>query len=114
MVFVGKVVLSALIISFCSWLAGKKPHLAGFIVALPLTTLLVLPFSYMEFQDTQASIDFAKSIFVAIPVSLIFFVPFLIPEKIPFGFWGCYVLGFLGLSLSYFVHKWALKFLFHS
>src|SRR3990170_3220145 len=88
-----KILVSACIIAFASWLSHKKPELAGFIIALPLSTLLVLLFSYAEYQDAAASVKFAKSIFTAIPMSLLFFVPFLAAEKIPVGFWGLYALG---------------------
>ena len=74
---IGKTVLAAILISFVSWLSGKKTGLAGFLTALPLTTLLALTFSQMEWGDSKQSIEYAKSAFVAIPVSL-FFVPFLL------------------------------------
>jgi len=35
MFFIVKILISALLIAFASWLAGKKPVLAGFIIALP-------------------------------------------------------------------------------
>ena len=44
-----KVIMSAAIIAFCSWLSGKKPELAGFITALPLVTMLALPLSFTEY-----------------------------------------------------------------
>lgn len=37
---IGKTVVAAILISFVSWLSGKKTGLAGFLTALPLTTLL--------------------------------------------------------------------------
>src|SRR5690606_4868662 len=43
---VAKVLISACLIAFASWLSNKKPELAGFIIALPLTSLLALGFSY--------------------------------------------------------------------
>jgi len=35
-----KVFAAALIIAFTSWLSGKKPELAGFIIALPMVSIL--------------------------------------------------------------------------
>jgi len=81
-VFIVKVFISSVVIAFCSWLAAKKPELAGFIIALPIATLLALPLSHLEWQDKENSVRFAKSIFVGIPISLLFFVPFLVAEKI--------------------------------
>ena len=112
-----KIGLSACDIAFASWLSGKRPDLAGFIIALPLVTLLALPFSYAEYQNADTSIDFAKSIMVAVPLSLAFFVPFLFADKImavmptEFGFWGIYGLGLVCLIAAYFVHQVAVRFL---
>jgi hypothetical protein len=104
-----KIAISACVIALASWLSKQKPELAGFIIALPLGTLLVLLFSYTEYQDSAASIKFAKSIFAAIPLSLLFFVPFLLAEKLPFGFWGLYASGFGLLVAGYFIHSYITK-----
>ena len=85
-----KTVLAALILSFCSWLAGRRPDLAGFIVALPIASLIALGFAYAEYQDPVASLKFAKSIFVGVPITLLFFVPFLLAEKFNLSFLECY------------------------
>ncbi len=100
-----KIMLSAGVIAFASWLAGKKPELAGFIIALPLATLLVLPLNYAEYQDADTAVRFARSILVAVPLSLTFFIPFLFAEKIPGGFWALYGLGLCCLTASYFLHR---------
>lgn len=112
-----KVLFSAGMIAFSSWLAGKRPELAGFIIALPLMTLLVLPFNFAEYQDADNTVAFAKSIFVAVPLSLTFFIPFLLANKImpllpeSAGFWVVYISGILCLSGAYFLHQWIMKYL---
>ncbi|MDD9900806.1 MAG: hypothetical protein OXT65_07495 [Alphaproteobacteria bacterium] len=104
-----KIIVAASIIAFASWLSGKKPELAGFIVALPLTSMLALAFAYGEYKNPEASVTFAKSIFAAIPVSLLFFVPFLLADKIPTGFWGLFGIGLALVACGYFAHGWILK-----
>ncbi|TNE56513.1 MAG: hypothetical protein EP340_11510 [Alphaproteobacteria bacterium] len=106
MIFAAKTLLAALIISFASWLAGKRPELAGFIIALPLSTLLALAFSYAEFKDPASSVIFAKSIFVAIPVTMFFFVPFLAADRFAISFPVAYVSGIALLGAGYFLHRW--------
>jgi|TARA_R110000868_G_scaffold132380_4_gene343248 uncharacterized membrane protein YczE len=106
---VGKTLLAAILISFVSWLSGKKTGLAGFLTALPLTTLLALAFSHMEWGDSKQSVEYAKSVFVAIPVSLFFFVPFLLAQKWNLSFWTCYSSGVILLGLGYFIHSYATK-----
>ncbi|AYF43827.1 hypothetical protein BALOs_0817 [Halobacteriovorax sp. BALOs_7] len=107
---IGKTVIAAVLISFVSWLSGKKTGLAGFITALPLTTLLALAFSHLEWGDSSQSVEYAKSVFVAIPVSLLFFVPFLLAQKFNLGFWSCYSSGIVLLGVGYFVHTYVVKF----
>lgn len=109
MLFAFKLCVSALVIAFASWLSGKKPELAGFITALPLVTLLVLPFSFAEYQDTAQSVRYAQSIFWAVPLSLLFFVPFLLAEKLMWPFWALYSAGLTCLVAGYFAHQFLLK-----
>jgi hypothetical protein len=103
--FAFNVVVSVLVISIAAWLSKRWPTLAGFIVAMPLASLLVLPLSYREHGDAQASIVLAKSIFVAIPVSLTFFLPFLLADRFGLSFWQAYGLGTLALPVGFVVHR---------
>ena len=105
-IWIGKTLFAAAIISFVSWLSGKKVGLAGFLTALPLTTLLSLAFSQMEWKDSAQSVEYAKSIFVAIPISLLFFVPFLLASKLNLSFWSCYLSGVALLAVGYFIHSY--------
>lgn len=104
-----KLLISASLIAFASWLSGKRPELAGFIIALPLTTLLALAFSYAEHQDAESSVRFAKSVLVAVPLSLTFFIPFLLAHKLNIGFWALYGVGIAFLVIGYFAHVFLMK-----
>ena len=53
MVFIAKVLLAALVIAFASWLSGKKPELSGFIIALPIASIIAIAFSYLEHKNTR-------------------------------------------------------------
>lgn len=106
---IAKIIIAAVLISFVSWLSGKKTGLAGFLTALPLTTLIALAFSHMEWGDSKQSVEYAKSVFVAIPVSLLFFIPFLLAEKLSLGFWSCYASGIFLLGVGYLIHSQVTK-----
>jgi hypothetical protein len=101
----GKIIFAAITISFVSWLSGKRVGIAGFLTALPLTTLLALAFSKVEWGSSDQSVEYAKSIFYAIPVSLLFFIPFLLATKLSLNFWQCYSFGIALLVLGYFIHN---------
>ena len=96
-----KIVLSSSVIAFASWLSGFRPQLAGFLVALPLTSLIVIPLSFYEWQDPEKSVVFAKSILYALPLSMMFFIPFLFADLIRLGFWGRYFSGIGLLVVGY-------------
>ena len=109
MFFIAKIFISALMIAFASWLAGKKPILAGFIIALPLVSILSIILAYAEHQNMEKINQFAISIFVAIPLSLVFFVPFLLNKWVKMNFTITFSLGMLLLVVAYFIHSAILK-----
>lgn len=104
-----KISIAATAIGFASWLAGKKPELAGFIIALPLASILALMFSYLEHRDAEASITFAKSIMIGVPVSWLFFLPFFFAEKYEYGFWVSYAVRLSLLVIGFFVHRFVMN-----
>ncbi len=106
-----KVVLAAFIIVFTSWLSGKRPELAGFITALPLISILAIAYSYIDYQSIEISAKYAKSIIVAVPLSLLFFVPFFFADRIGPNFWVIYAMGFVLLAIGYLIHSFIMKFL---
>ena len=109
MVFVLKIIFASLIIAFSSWLAGQYPKLAGFIIALPIASLIAIVFSYYEHNDTEKTIMYAKSILVAVPLSYFFFLPFFFAKQLYMNFWIIYSSGLLLLILAYFIHKFLVK-----
>jgi hypothetical protein len=106
MIFLSKVLLAALVIAFASWLSGKKPELSGFIIALPIASIIAIAFSYLEHKNTENTVIFAKSILVGIPVSYLFFLPFFFAKNFNMNFWLIYGLGIILLLIGYFVHKY--------
>ena len=106
MIFLLKVLLAALVIAFASWLSGKKPELSGFIIALPIASIIAIAFSYLEHKNTENTVIFAKSILVGIPVSYLFFLPFFFAKNFNMNFWLIYGLGIILLLIGYFVHKY--------
>ena len=107
----GKVVFTASIIVFASWLSQKKPEFAGFIIALPLASLLALALAHVQHGDVEKSITFGKSILLAVPVSYLFFLPFFIPKLASFGFWAVYGIGLSLLITGFFLHQAILNWL---
>ena len=103
MLFVLNTLVSALVIGVAAWLSRRYPSGAGFLVALPLATMLVLPLAYLQHRDPGSVFQMARSILVAVPITVLFFVPFLMRDR--FSFWGAYALGCALLPVGYFLHR---------
>ena len=54
----------------------------------------------------------AKSILIAVPISLTFFLPFLLAERFALSFWHAYLLGCLALPAGFLVHRAVTRALF--
>src|SRR2546426_8902686 len=100
--------LSALIISTALWVAKSTPVLGGFIVSLPLSTLITLALSKLQEDNPGNTFLLARSIFVAVPLTLLFFIPFLLADRWKLSFWACYFIGFGLLLVSYGLHRWIM------
>ena len=100
-----KLTISASVISFTSWLAGARPALAGFILALPISSLIALAFSQAQYRDTARTAEFARGILMGVPLSLTFFVPFVFADRLKWPFWALYGTGLILLGLSYLIHQ---------
>ena len=103
MFFIFKILLSAIVIAGASWLSGKYPKLAGFIIALPLA-------SSTEHNSAETTITFAKSILIGVPASYFFFLPFFFAKSLNMNFWLIYSSGLAFLVVAFFVHKYVVSF----
>ena len=75
--FLLNTMISALVIGAVASLSRRYPVTGGFIIALPVATMIVLPLAYLQHRDVGSAFELARSILVALPVTLLFFVPFL-------------------------------------
>ena len=105
----GKILISALIIAFASRLSGQKTFLAGFIVALPMISILTILFSYLQYRDMEKINELAQSILVAVPLSLVFFIPFVLNRWLNMNFGLSFGLGFFFLFIAFLIHHSIFK-----
>jgi hypothetical protein len=104
-----KILLSASIIAGISWYAGKNPPLAGFLIALPIVSILAILFSYFQYRDMEKINQFASSIVVSIPLSLLFFVPFILNRWLKWSFYPTLLLGIALILVGYLIHTRIFK-----
>ena len=102
--FVAKILISSLLIAGTSALAGKKPILAGFLIALPLTSVLGLCWTYFQYRDMDKINEFAISIVTSVPLSLLFFLPFFLNRWLKMSFGLTMATGLGLLYVAYLIH----------
>jgi hypothetical protein len=98
--FFVKVVVSALVIAFASELAKRDSFWGALLVALPLTSVLAVSWLYVETRDNVLVTRFARDIFLLVPGSLVFFLPFLLETKTRLGFLPNLLAGLVLLALA--------------
>jgi hypothetical protein len=111
MAVVANVVLSALVIGVAAWLSERFPRAAGFLVALPLATMLVLPMAHLQQKDAANTVEFATSILIAVPVVMFFLLALILAIRVGWSFWPSYVLACLWLIPAFFLHRYLLRLL---
>lgn len=104
-IFGFNLILSATLISTALFIARTNPVLGGFIISLPLSSLITLAVSKIQSNNPGDTFALAKSIFVGVPFSLVFFVPFLFADKYKINFWAAYAAGIVLLVIGYFIHR---------
>ena len=112
MTFVLNTLFAASVIAFVSWLSGRAPVIAGLIAALPLSTMLILPLSQAQYEDVENTVVLARSIFLATPITLLFFVPFLFADRLQWPFWKLYGSGFALLVAGFLVFRLLARLFF--
>jgi len=103
--FLVKVFVSALVIAAAVEAAKRDPYWGAVIIALPLTSVLAMSWLYFDTRDNVLVTRFARDIFLIVPVSLVFFLPFLLETRTRLGFVSNILIG-MGLLAA---AVWALR-----
>lgn len=98
--FIAKVLISAVIIGAATEVAKRHPFWGAVIIALPLTSILAMSWLYAETRNNEQLTQFAQDIFALVPVSLVFFLPFLLEGKTQLGFVANMALGLVLLAVA--------------
>ncbi|OGQ06980.1 MAG: hypothetical protein A3G32_07225 [Deltaproteobacteria bacterium RIFCSPLOWO2_12_FULL_40_28] len=84
--FIGKVVISGVLIAAISSLAKTFPKWAALLTALPLMTFLSLIWIYVETKDLALLANYTKDVLIWILPSFLFLIAaiYLFRAKVPF------------------------------
>jgi len=101
MIFALKVIVSAVVIAAASEIAKRTgPFWAAVLVAMPLTSILAISWTYWDTRDPMLITNFARDILIIVPVSLVFFLPFALAYQTQIGFAANMALGLILLTLA--------------
>ncbi len=103
--FVINVVFSALVIGAATYLSRRYPGTAGFVAALPLTTMLLFALGRAQHGEAFESARLGKSMLLAIPLSSTFLLPFVFGPKLNLSFGLSYLAGIGLLVLGFVLHR---------
>jgi hypothetical protein len=98
-------VISVAVILGATWLSKRQPGLAGFVTALPITSMLVLVLSHLDETSMTDQARFARSLLLGIPLSCAFLLPFAAAPRLNLGFWPSFAAGLALLACGYAIHR---------
>jgi len=98
--FVAKVLVSAIAIAGASELAKKDVFWGALLIALPLASVLAMSWLYVETRDDALVARFARDVLALLPVTLLFFAPFLLEPRTRLGFIPNLLIGIALLAVG--------------
>ncbi len=108
MPIIAKGLVSAAIIVALSELAKRHAVLSGLLAAMPLTTLLVILWVYVDTQEVTTIYQFSRAVLWALIPTALFFLAMVLSLKRGLSFWPA-----LGVSMGVWMvgaalHLWLL------
>jgi hypothetical protein len=101
LIYLVKIAMSVAAILASAEAAKRSPTLGAFIVALPLVSLLSMTWLYWDTKDAAKVSAYAREIFFLVPVSLLFFLPFLFEPRSHWPYWLNFACGFVSMGLGF-------------
>ena len=109
--FAIKLLISVCIILFCTWIVDKHklPTLAGLITVMPLTSLIVLVWLYLDNPDKfNLMTDYTKGALWGILPTILFFLTAFICFRKHLSLWIVLCASFAVWLIAAFFHQWLL------
>jgi len=108
--FVVKLAVSVAVILLATQIGRKAPTLAGLVAVMPLTSLLVLLWLYLDhLGDFALMSDYCGGALLGIIPTILFFLTALVCFRRHLPLWAVLSAGFAVWLLGAFVHQWLLR-----
>jgi len=109
--FAIKLLISVCIIVFCAWIVDrhKLPTLAGLITVMPLTSLIVLVWLYLDHPGNfNLMTDYTKGALWGILPTILFFLTAFMCFRRQLSIWIVLCASFAVWLIAAFIHQWLL------
>ncbi|BDR63858.1 hypothetical protein [Clostridium tetani] len=107
--FVIKTLVSSIIIAIVSIMIKKSPLIGAITASLPITSMLVLCWLYVDTKDTNQIIHMSKSISLMIAPSFIFFIALILLIKNNVKMHYSMIFASIIMIISYSIYTFVLK-----
>lgn len=88
-----RAMIAAAVIVAATEFGRRSPRLGGFILSLPLVSMLAMVMSWFRDHDIASISRFARETLVFVVCGLPFFVPLAFAQQLGLGFWGAMATG---------------------
>ena len=95
MLYVVKILISAVVIVVVSEIAGRSPRLGALLLTLPIVSILAFVMTWQSQKDMAVITGLARETLILVPLGLPFFVPFAFASRTGLTFWPSFFLGVL-------------------
>lgn len=88
-----RAMIAAAVIVAATEFSRRSPRLGGFILSLPLVSMLAMLMSWFRDHDIATISSFARETLVFVVCGLPLFVPLAFAPQLGLGFWGAMATG---------------------
>jgi hypothetical protein len=74
-------------------LSKRYPRAGALLLAIPIVSVLAFVLSWLQYRDLPAISRMAKETLILVPLTLPFFVPLALANRLGLNFWAAMVLG---------------------
>jgi hypothetical protein len=99
-------VIAGLIVIAVSAVANRSPRLGGFLLTLPLVSIMAFIAAWAQNRDVTPISRLARETLVLVPLGLPFFVPLAFANRFGLGFWPAFAAGLALASVTVGLWLW--------
>lgn len=97
---IARVLLVAVTVVATAELSKRYPRYGALLLSLPIVSILAFTLSWYQYRDLPAVSRLARETLILVPLSLPFFIPFALAERLGLDFWSSFALGILLASTA--------------